>query len=131
MTEAQLPLTSRSCIPCRGDTPPLTAAEIAAYLPQVPKWTVEEGKRLRRTYRFKDFATGLALVNRIGAMAEEEDHHPDIFLAWGRVEVTLWTHIIDGLTENDFVVAAKTERLAEHAPGRRKEPAGSPARDKT
>ena len=88
-------------------------------LPQVPAWTVEAGPRLRRTYRFRDFASGLALVNRIGAMAEEEDHHPDLVLAWGRVEVTLWTHIIDGLTENDFVVAAKTEQLATDAPGRR------------
>ncbi|MSQ28444.1 MAG: 4a-hydroxytetrahydrobiopterin dehydratase [Dehalococcoidia bacterium] len=112
-------MAARKCVPCRGDTPPLTEDEIGALLPQVPGWTVEAGQRLHRTYRFRDFAAGLALVNRIGAVAEEEDHHPDLVLAWGRVEVTLWTHIIDGLTENDFVVAAKTERLAKDATGRR------------
>jgi 4a-hydroxytetrahydrobiopterin dehydratase len=92
---------------------------VAALAAALPRWQVLGGRRLRRTYRFRDFASGLALVDRVGALAEAEDHHPDLLLAWGRVEVTLWTHVIDGLTENDFIVAAKTEALAEEAPGRR------------
>jgi len=112
-------LTRHRCVPCRGDTPPLPPDQVTALAAALPRWQVMEGRRLRRTYRFRDFASGLMLVDRIGALAAEEDHHPDLLLAWGRVEVTLWTHVIGGLTENDFIVAAKTEQLAEGAPGRR------------
>lgn len=110
-------LAERACVPCRGDTPPMGPAEIAQYHPHVPEWKVEEGKRLRRTFRFKDFATALNFVNRVGATAEQEGHHPDLYLAWGKVEAILWTHKIGGLSESDFIFAAKTDALAQTAPG--------------
>ena len=86
----------------------------------MPGWhlTADFG-RLHRTHRFRDFAGGLALVNRVGVVADEEDHHPDVLLAWGRLEFTLWTHAANGLTDNDFILAAKIDRLAADAPGRR------------
>jgi len=83
-------------------------------------WEIVENHHLRKTYRLPDFAQALALVNRIGAVAEAEDHHPDLYLAWGRVDVTIWTHKIGGLTESDFILAAKCDRVAvaPAAPGR-------------
>ena len=116
----QSPLTQKSCVPCRGDTPPLTPEEVARLSPQAPGWAVEEGQRLRRTFRFKDYASALAFVDRVGALAEAEGHHPDISFGWGRAEVTFTTHIIKGLSENDFIMAAKTDVLAGDAPGIRK-----------
>jgi 4a-hydroxytetrahydrobiopterin dehydratase len=103
-------LADRSCVPCRGGVPPLTGAEIAPLLEQLDSWTVIGGHHLEKTYRLKNFARALELVNRIGAIAEEQNHHPDLTLAWGRVGVTVWTHKIDGLTESDFVFAAKCDR---------------------
>lgn len=99
------------CIPCRGGDPPLTESEIAALMPQVPGWEVveEEGiQRLRRVYKFKNFAEALAFTNRVGELAEAEDHHPAILTEWGKVTVTWWTHKIRGLHRNDFIMAAKT-----------------------
>ena len=122
-------LTQRSCVACRSDTPTLKPEEIARLQPQVPRWTVEDDRRLRRAFRFQDFATALAFVNQIGVLAEEEDHHPDIYLAWGKVEVALWTHKIGGLSDNDFIMAAKTDVLAQAAPGR-KDDASFGAEDK-
>lgn len=116
----QSPLTQKSCVPCRGDMPPLTPEEVARLAPQAPGWAVEENRRLRRTFRFKDFATALAFVNRVGTLAEEEGHHPDISFGWGVAEVTFTTHIIKGLSENDFIMAAKTDALAQDAPGLRR-----------
>ena len=104
-------LAEKKCIPCRGGVPPLTADEIAPLLDQLQGWEVVEGHHLRKLVRFPDFATALALVNQVGDVAEAEDHHPDIYLAWGKVEITLWTHKINGLTESDFVLAAKIDRL--------------------
>ncbi len=104
-------LAEKKCIPCRGGVPPLTADEIAPLLDQLQGWEVVEGHHLRKLVRFPDFATALALVNQVGEVAEAEDHHPDIYLAWGKVEITLWTHKINGLTESDFVLAAKIDRL--------------------
>ena len=103
-------LADRPCVPCRGGIPPLTAAEVAPLLAQLDGWTVVSEHHLEKTYRLKNFARALALVNAIGAIAEEYNHHPDLFLAWGRVGVTIWTHKIDGLTESDFVFAAKCDR---------------------
>jgi 4a-hydroxytetrahydrobiopterin dehydratase len=103
-------LADRACVPCRGGVPPLTAEQIAPLLAQLASWTVVDGHRLEKTYRVKNFARALALVNRIGAIAEEQNHHPDLSLAWGRVGVTIWTHKINGLTESDFVFAAKCDR---------------------
>jgi 4a-hydroxytetrahydrobiopterin dehydratase len=105
-------LTAKQCIPCRGGVPPLGGAELDALAKQLgPTWKVVDGHHLEREYAFPDFATALAFTNRLGALAEAEGHHPDIHLAWGKVRVTIWTHKIDGLTESDFILAAKTERL--------------------
>ena len=103
-------LADRPCVPCRGGVPPLGAAEIAPLLAQLDEWRVVEQHHLEKTYRLRNFAAALALVNRIGAVAEEQNHHPDLTLAWGRVGVTIWTHKINGLTESDFVFAAKCDR---------------------
>ena len=91
-------------------TPPLTPAEIAPLLAQLDGWEVAGEKRLLRTYPVKNFAEALALANAIGDVAEEQAHHPDLYVAWGRVRVEVWTHKIDGLTESDFVFAAKCDR---------------------
>ena len=104
-------LAEKHCVPCRGGIPPLDAAAIAALQPQVPEWKVAGGHHLSRTYTFLDFVTALDFVNRAGAVAEQEGHHPDLYLSWGKVEVRTWTHKIDGLTESDFILAAKLDRL--------------------
>jgi 4a-hydroxytetrahydrobiopterin dehydratase len=108
------PLAEMACEACRGDVPPLTEEEIAALAPQVPEWRIVERegiKQLERTFRFADFAAALAFTNKVGALAEAEDHHPAIVTEWGRVTVTWWTHKIRGLHRNDFIMAAKTDRL--------------------
>ena len=105
-------LADRHCVPCKGGVPPLTPEQIAPLLAQLEEWTVVEHHHLERQYKLKNFAEALALVNRIGAIAEEQNHHPDIFLAWGKVGVKIWTHKINGLTESDFVFAAKCDRAA-------------------
>jgi 4a-hydroxytetrahydrobiopterin dehydratase len=102
-------LAKRQCIPCRSDTPRLSGEPLAALATELGRGWQVEGDRLRKTYRFPDFAGALAFVNRIGEIAEREDHHPDIQLSWGRVSVEMWTHAIGGLSENDFIVAAKIE----------------------
>lgn len=108
------PLAEMKCEACRGDAPPLGEEEIAALSVQVPEWKVVERegiKRLERTFRFKDFAEALAFTNKVGALADAEDHHPAIVTEWGRVTITWWTHKIRGLHLNDFIMAAKTDRL--------------------
>lgn len=102
-------LSQKSCVPCRGGVPPLRGAELESLLKQVPGWEAREEHDLHRVYRFPDFAQALEFVNRVGAIAEREGHHPDILLSWGKVEVTLFTHKINGLTESDFIMAAKIE----------------------
>ena len=102
-------LADRRCIPCKGGVPPLTAEQIAPWLAQLTGWQVVDNRYLEKEYAFKNFAQALALVNRIGAIAEEQNHHPDMFLAWGKVEVSIWTHKINGLTESDFIFAAKCD----------------------
>jgi 4a-hydroxytetrahydrobiopterin dehydratase len=105
-------LTAKQCIPCRGGVPPLAGAELDALSKQLGgAWKVVDGHHLEREYTFPDFASALAFTNRVGALAESEGHHPDIHLAWGKVRITVWTHKIDGLTESDFILAAKTEQL--------------------
>lgn len=116
------PLAERNCIPCRGGVPPLSDAEIAALQAQIEGWTVWRAAAdhphpksplhgaLRKRYALANFAQALDLVNRIGAIAEAQDHHPDLGLAWGRVDVEIWTHTIRGLTESDFIFAAKCDR---------------------
>jgi 4a-hydroxytetrahydrobiopterin dehydratase len=105
------PLADRRCVPCKGGVPPLTSAGILPLLGQLAGWTVVDNHHLEKTYRFRDFADALGFVNRVGALAEEQDHHPDIYLAWGRVDVRIWTHKIDGLTESDFIFAAKCDTV--------------------
>lgn len=105
-------LADKKCVPCRGGVPPLKGQELTKLHQSVPKWTVEKEHHVRREYKFPDFKQALDFVNRVGALAEEQGHHPDILLAWGKAEVTLWTHKVDGLTESDFIMAAKIDRLS-------------------
>ncbi|MGH9580394.1 MAG: 4a-hydroxytetrahydrobiopterin dehydratase [Terriglobales bacterium] len=104
-------LASKSCVPCRGGVPPLKGPSLVELSRQVPDWEVINDHHLARAFRFPDFRQALEFVDRVGALAEEQGHHPDIYLAWGKVEITIWTHKIDGLTESDFILAAKIDRL--------------------
>ncbi len=104
-------LASKECVPCKGGTPPLKGEELDELRRQVPEWEVVEEHHLRRRFRFKNFREALDFVNKVGELAEEQGHHPDISFGWGRVEVTVWTHKIDGLTESDFIFAAKVDTL--------------------
>lgn len=104
-------LAQKTCVPCRGGVPALRGRELADLHQQVPDWEVVNEHHLTRQFKFPDFAQALAFVNRVGALAEEQGHHPDIYLTWGRADVSLWTHAIDGLTESDFIMAAKIDRL--------------------
>ena len=107
-------LESKSCVPCRGGIPPLKGQDLSALHQQLPAsadWKVINEHHLTRAFTFPNFKQALDLVNKVGALAEEQGHHPDIVLKWGKVEITLWTHKIDGLTESDFIMAAKIERL--------------------
>jgi 4a-hydroxytetrahydrobiopterin dehydratase len=108
-------LAAERCVACRRDAPQVTDAEIADLRPQIPEWRLVERegiRRLERTFTFPDFRAALAFTNRVGALAEEEGHHPALSTEWGRVTVTWWTHKIRGLHRNDFVMAAKTDALA-------------------
>lgn len=107
-------LAEQKCVACRRDAPTVTDEEIAELRPQVADWELveEDGiKRLRRDFRFGDFAESLAFTNRVGEIAEQEGHHPAVLTEWGRTTVTWWTHKIRGLHRNDFVMAAKTDEL--------------------
>jgi len=107
-------LAQTKCTACRAGEPTLTSEEIALLQPQVADWSIVERndiKRLERVFKFKDFAEALAFTNKVGQIAEEEGHHPSILTEWGRVTVTWWTHKIKGLHHNDFIMAAKTDRL--------------------
>jgi 4a-hydroxytetrahydrobiopterin dehydratase len=107
-------LVSQKCEACRRDAPHATEAEIAKYLPQIPEWESikKDGiKRLQRTYGFRNFAEALAFTVRVGELAESESHHPSLLTEWGGVRVTWYTTKIKGLHRNDFVMAAKTDRL--------------------
>ena len=104
-------LSSKQCVPCRGGVPALRGDEIQPLLDQLNGWEVELEHHLKKNYGFANFAEALEFVNRVGALAEEQGHHPDICFGWGKVEITIWTHKIDGLTESDFVLAAKIDKL--------------------
>jgi 4a-hydroxytetrahydrobiopterin dehydratase len=106
-------LADMTCVPCKGGIPPLKGAELAAMhhrLPEFAHWNVVNEHHIVRTYKFPDFKSALAFVNRVGEIAEEQGHHPDILLTWGKAEITIWTHKVDGLTESDFIMAAKIDR---------------------
>lgn len=102
-------LSGRHCVPSRKGMPRLTDADCARLLSELDDWSITAGPRLSRNWKFADFASALAFVNRIGLLADAEDHHPDVTLGWGRVGVELSTHAADGLTENDFILAAKID----------------------
>ena len=103
-------LAKKKCVPCSGDTPPLKGAELEKLKKQLGNdWQVMEGHHLEKNYKFKDFVTALAFTNRVGAIAEAQGHHPDIYLGWGKVRLTIWTHAINGLSESDFILAAKAD----------------------
>lgn len=104
-------LAEKTCVPCKGGVPALTGADLAALSAQTPDWKVIEEHHIEREVRFPDFLSALAFTNQVGELAEEQGHHPDIHLAWGLARVTIWTHKIDALTESDFVLAAKIDRL--------------------
>jgi 4a-hydroxytetrahydrobiopterin dehydratase len=108
-------LTEERCVACRRDAPTVSDAEIAALLPQIPDWELVELdgiKRLRRVFSFDDFAQALDFTRTVGALAEQEGHHPALLTEWGRTTVSWWTHKIKGLHRNDFIMAAKTDVLA-------------------
>lgn len=101
-------LSSKKCLPCAKGTPPLKGDVLKAYADELPPgWLIVEEHHLQGEFVFKNFQQALDFTNKVGAIAEEEKHHPDIYLSWGKVRVELWTHKIDGLSENDFILAAK------------------------
>jgi len=108
-------LTGATCVPCQGGVPTLTDDEILRLAPQVPEWHVREVdgiRRLEREFRFPDFARSMEFAVRVGELAEREQHHPDLHVAWGKVGVVIWTHKIRGLHRNDFILASKIDRVA-------------------
>ena len=108
----RLHLTDKKCVACEGGVPPLNSAQCSVFSEQVPEWKIApDTKSISREFAFKDFKSALAFVNKIGALAEEEGHHPDLTLGWGKVGVFLTTHAIHGLSENDFILAAKIDLL--------------------
>lgn len=113
---AMTELAKLTCVPCKGGVPPLKGKELAALARQVKGWKVIDEHHISKSYEFSDFAGALKFVNSIGAVAEEQGHHPDILLRWGSVTVTIWTHKIDGLTESDFILAAKIDEIPRPQP---------------
>jgi len=105
------PLAGRTCEPCRGGTKPLAGDELRAFCAQVNDWRLIDDARLRKTFKFPDFARALDFVNRVAEIAEQQGHHPDIYLAWGKADIELYTHKIGGLSESDFVMAAKIDAI--------------------
>ena len=105
-------LAEKECVPCKGGVPPLKGGDLERLRQELkPEWKVVGEHHLEREFKFKNFREALDFTNRVGELAEAQGHHPDIFLAWGQVKVTICTHKIDGLTESDFVLAAKVDRL--------------------
>jgi 4a-hydroxytetrahydrobiopterin dehydratase len=104
-------LSEKKCVPCQGGVPSLKADEFAPLKAQVPDWEVVDNHHLTRNYTFSDFVSALDFVNKVGNLAEQEAHHPDIYLTYGKVGLQIYTHKVDGLTESDFILAAKIENL--------------------
>lgn len=109
-------LAEKHCVPCRGGVPALHGAELVPYAQQLPDWKIIQEHHVAKTFLFADFKKGLDFLNRVGILAEEEGHHPDLCLSWGKVDVQIYTHKARGLTENDFVLAAKIDELSSAAP---------------
>lgn len=106
-------LAEKTCVPCRGGLPPLTRKEFEPMLAELDNWQVVDERKLVKSFRFDNFARPMVLAARIAAIAEEQGHHPDLLIRWGELRVDLWTHKIDGLSESDFILAAKIDRLSE------------------
>ena len=104
-------LADKTCVPCKGGVPPLAGEELKQLAQQLPHWKVVDAHHITRTFTFPDFRQALEFVNKVGEIAEKQGHHPDIFLTWGKAEITTWTHKINGLTESDFNLAAKIDQL--------------------
>lgn len=104
-------LSEKSCEPCRGGVPPLTREQFEPLLKQLHGWEVKDESRLYKKYKFDDFKSSLDLANKIGEIAESENHHPDLLVRWGELGIELWTHAINGLTESDFILAAKIDEV--------------------
>lgn len=108
-------LTQKKCVPCEGGTPPLSPDQVQMLTDELASgWHCVNEHHLEKAFHFKNFAEALDFTNQLGALAEAEGHHPEIHLSWGKVRVLLWTHAVGGLTENDFILAAKTEQLVEN-----------------
>jgi 4a-hydroxytetrahydrobiopterin dehydratase len=106
-------LTKKRCIPCEGGFPALTRDQVSDYTPHIPEWQVNaDATAISRTFKFADFKEALEFTNRVGELAQEEWHHPDIALGWGKVGITLTTHAVKGLSENDFILAAKIDQIS-------------------
>ena len=105
-------LSAKKCVPCQGGVPGLTGNAITNLLKQIDGWEVVNEHHLNKEFKLPNFVTALAFVNQIGKLAEAEGHHPDIYLSWGKVGIQIWTHKIEGLTESDFILAAKIDELA-------------------
>ncbi len=106
-------LTQKECKPCRGETEPMRPERVRELHKQVSDWTVLENRKLRRSWSFDDFQAAWTFADKVAELAEAENHHPTISFTWGRTSIELWTHKIDGLSENDFILAAKIDRLGE------------------
>ncbi len=105
-------LADKECVPCKGGVPALKRKELASLAQQLNSgWQVVNEHHLEKEYTFKNFREALEFTNRVGELAEAQGPHPDIYLSWGRAKLTIWTHKVDGLTESDFVLAAKADRL--------------------
>jgi 4a-hydroxytetrahydrobiopterin dehydratase len=105
-------LAEKECVPCKGGIPALKGAELKHLTGQLSAgWRIVNEHHLEKEFKFMDFREALGFTNKVGELAEAQGHHPDIYLAWGKVKLTIWTHKIDGLTESDFVLAAKADRL--------------------
>jgi 4a-hydroxytetrahydrobiopterin dehydratase len=105
-------LAEKECVPCKGGVPPLKGAELEKLSQKLGGgWNAVNEHHLEKEYKFKDFREALEFTNKVGELAERIQHHPDIYLAWGQVKLTLWTHKIDGLSESDFIFAAKVDAL--------------------
>ncbi len=105
-------LAAKTCVHCRGGVPPLKGEKLSVLQKQVDAWNIIEEHHITKTFKFPDFLGALKFVNRVGELAGEQEHHPDISLAWGKVDITTWTHKINGLTESDFILAAKIDQLS-------------------
>jgi len=110
-------LADRRCVPCQGGTPPLTRAQFTPLFTQLEGWQIDNEKMLVKVFRFKNFVRAVEFVNAIMPVAEAENHHPDLRVSWGQVRVELWTHKINGLSEADFVMAAKIDRVYSRTAG--------------